>query len=332
MFQDRFTHDPGVKRLVRSVGDVLDLAATLCTWTDLGLRVAVATLVDVDGSAPRTVGAAMAVASSGAVVGSISGGCVEAELYVACTEVIDGGPARVLEFGIGDEVFEPGLMCGGTITVLVSALDALDDSAFHQLRRAAAGQSASLALAADGTSCTDEPLVVLRADPGADLLVVGAVEFGVALCRIGAAAGFRVTVIDPRPVFATKERFGDAYAVVCDWPDRWLASRTWSPSDAVCVLSHDPRIDLPVLAAALGSPAGFVGAMGSRRTHEVRVAALRGLGVPEETLARLRSPIGLDLGASTPEQTAIAILAEVVAVTHGASGEPLTGRAGPIHP
>jgi xanthine dehydrogenase accessory factor len=310
---------------------MLELASTLCAWTERGDQVAVATLVSSDGSAPRTVGAAMAVNSAGDVAGSISGGCVESELYEACCAVLAGGPARVLEFGIGDEVFEPGLTCGGTITVLVSAFAALDDSALHQVRRAAAGQAASLSLSASGASCTDEPLITLRSDPGPELLVVGAVEFAVALCSLGTAAGFRVTVCDPRPVFTTKERFPDAYAVVCDWPDRWLASRTWMPTDAVCVLSHDPKVDLPVLAAALASPAGFVGAMGSRRTHDRRVSSLRSLGVSASALSRLRSPIGLDIGASTPEHTAIAILAEVIGVTNGASGAALTGLEGPIH-
>lgn len=311
---------------------MLELAGTLCDWTDRGLDVAVATLVAVDGSAPRTVGAAMAVAATGEVVGSISGGCVESELHEACTEVLAGGSARVLSFGVGDEVFEPGLMCGGTITVLVSSLAALDDSGMHQVRRAAAGQSATLMLSATGTCCTDAPLVTLRVDPGAELLLIGAVEFAAALCRLGTAAGFRVTVCDPRPVFATKERFPDAYAVVCDWPDRWLDAREWSASDAVCVLSHDPKVDLPALTRSLASPAGFVGAMGSRRTHEVRMASLRGLGVPESSLGRLRSPIGLDIGSSTPEHTAIAILAEVIAAGNGATGTALTGTTGPIHP
>lgn len=310
---------------------MLELASTLCAWLDAGRRVAVATLVAVDGSAPRTVGAAMALDDAGHVVGSVSGGCVEGELHAACSEVLAGEPAQVLEFGIGDELFEPGLMCGGTIRVLVSSLDALDSSALHQLRRAANGQSASLSLAADGTACTDAALVTLRVEPGAELLVVGAVEFAVALCRLGTAAGFRVTVCDPRPVFATKERFPEAYAVVCDWPDRWLAARDWAASDAVCILSHDPRVDLPALTAALRSPAGFVGAMGSRRTHERRVAALLEGGLLPTELSRLRSPIGLDIGASTPEQTAIAILAEVIGVANGATGMPLTDLAGPIH-
>lgn len=316
---------------------MLELSRTLCAWTDLGLRAAVATLVSVDGSAPRTVGAALAVSEDGQVFGSISGGCVESELVEACLEVIAGAPARVMEFGIGDDVFEPGLMCGGTITVLVSATDSLDADAWHQVRRAAAGQSATLSLMASGEAfagegCGTEPLVTLRVSPGAELLVIGAVEFAVALCRIGAAAGYRVTVCDPRSVFATKERFPDAYAVICDWPGRWLEARTWSPADAVCVLSHDPKVDLPTLVAALPSAAGFVGAMGSRRTHEQRVRALRSLGVTDDALARLRSPIGLDLGGSSPEHTAISILAEIIGVANGASAAALTGGDGPIHP
>lgn len=307
--------------MIRSLGYVLELAATLCAWTDLGLRVAVATLVAVDGSAPRRVGAAMALAEDGRVVGGISGGCVEGTLYDACTEVLAGGPAQVLEFGIGDEVFEPGLMCGGTITVLVTSLAALDADGLHQLRRAAADLDATVSL--DGWT--------LRREAGRELVLVGAVEFAAALCRLGAAAGFRVSVVDPRPVFATKERFPDAYAVLTQWPEKYLAGRTWSPTDAVCVLSHDPKVDLPVLASALPSAAGFVGAMGSRRTHERRLDGLRALGVAEQDLARLRSPIGLDLGASGPEHTAISILAEVIAVTNGSSGAPLRDLTGPIH-
>ncbi len=310
---------------------MLELATTLCAWLDDGRRVAVATLISVDGSAPRTVGAGMALADDGQVVGSVSGGCVEGELYTACSDVLDGGPARVLEFGIGDELFEPGLMCGGTIQVLVSALDSLDDTALHQLRRAAAGQPAALSLASDGTACTDSAVVTLRVEPGRELLVVGAVEYAVALCRLAVLSGFRVTVCDPRPVFATKERFPEAYAVVCDWPERWLRDREWSVEDAVCVLSHDPKVDLPALTLALRSPAGFVGAMGSRRTHDRRIAALRSAGLHDVELSRLRSPIGLDIGASTPEHTAIAILAEVIAMQTRSTGSPLSDRVGPIH-
>lgn len=319
-----------MKHLSPSVDHVLDLASDLCDLLDRGHRVAVATLVAVDGSAPRAVGAAMAVTDDGRVLGSISGGCVESELVEAAWSVLAGGPAQVLRFGAGD-LLEPGLTCGGTIAVLVTDLAALGDEGLHQLRRSAAGLDAVLPLAEDGTTCTDAPLVVLRSVRQPELLVVGAVEFGVALCRLGAAAGFRVTVCDPREVFTTKERFPDAHAVVVDWPGRWLAGRTWSADDAVCVLSHDPKVDLPALEQALRSPASFVGAMGSRRTHEHRLAGLRERGLTDGELARLRSPIGLDLGASTPEQTAISILAEVLAVRNDRSGLPLSQLSSRIH-
>ncbi|WP_344201530.1 XdhC/CoxI family protein [Aeromicrobium alkaliterrae] len=309
---------------------MLDLAPALCDLLDRGHRVAVATLVAVDGSAPRALGAAMALTGDGQVLGSISGGCVESELVEAARAVLAGGPARVRQFGAGDLV-EPGLTCGGTITVLVSDLSSLGEEGLHQLRRSAAGLDAVLPLAADGSSCTDEPLVVLRTARRPELVVVGAVEFGVALCRLGAASGFRVTVVDPREVFATKERFPDAHAVVVDWPGRWFAARAWSADDAVCVLSHDPKVDLPSLEHALRSPAGFVGAMGSRRTHENRVAGLRERGVTDDELSRLRSPIGLDLGASTPEQTAVSILAEILTVRNGRSGRPLSQLSTRIH-
>ncbi|MEG9227380.1 XdhC family protein [Aeromicrobium sp. Sec7.5] len=309
---------------------MLDLASDLCALLDRGHRVAVATLVAVDGSAPRTVGAAMAVTDDGHVSGSISGGCVESELVEAARAVLAGAPAQMLRFGAGD-LLEPGLTCGGSITVLVADLAALGDEGLHQLRRAAAGLDAVLGLTADGGACSDAPLVVLRTARQPDLLVVGAVEFGVALCRLGAAAGFRVTVVDPREVFTTKERFPDAHAVVVDWPGRWLADRTWSTDDAVCVLSHDPKVDLPALDHALRSPAGFVGAMGSRRTHEHRMAGLRDRGLTDAELARLRSPIGLDLGASSPEHTAISILAEVLSVQHHRTGLPLSTLTSRIH-
>lgn len=309
---------------------MLDLAPALCDLLDRGHRVAVATLVAVDGSAPRAVGAAMALTDDGRVLGSISGGCVESELVEAARAVLAGGPARTMRFGAGD-LLEPGLTCGGSVVVLVSDLSALGEEGLHQLRRGATGLDAVLALAADGSACTDDPLVVLSTARRPELVVVGAVEFGVALCRLGAAGGFRVTVVDPREVFTTKERFPDAHAVVVDWPGRWLAARTWSSDDAVCVLSHDPKVDLPSLDHALRSPAGFVGAMGSRRTHEHRVAGLRERGLGDAELARLRSPIGLDLGASTPEQTAISILAEVLAVRNERSGLPLSQLSSRIH-
>jgi len=278
----------------------------------------------------------MALADNGDVIGSVSGGCVESELYDACADVLAGGPARVLEFGIGDEVFAPDCSAAEPSAYSSPLLPGRPRRARAPPAASGRGRPARDAAAdrlgrGDGPGCADETLAELHHRPGAELILVGAVEYAVALCRLGAAAGFRVTVLDPRLVFTTKERFPYAHAVVCEWPARWLADRLWAPADALCVLSHDPKVDLPVLAAALVSPAGFVGAMGSRRTDERRRTALREAGVPADALARLRSPIGLDLGASTPEHTAIAVLAEIIAVTNAATAAPLSHLSGPIH-
>lgn len=163
------------------------------------------------------------------------------------------------------------------------------------------------------------------------LIVVGAVEFSVALARLGAASGFEVTVCDPREVFARPDRFPGA-TIVHDQPGRYLAATPIDERTAICVLTHDERFDIEAVAAALASPAAYVGAMGSRRTHDDRLARLRTAGVTDAALARLRSPIGLALGGRTPEETALSILAEIVLVRSGGSGEPLRETHGPIHP
>ena len=309
---------------------MLEIASTLRSWAAEGRRIAVATLIAVDGSAPRTVGAALALDDTGRVAGSISGGCVEADLVAECEAVLAGGPPRRRSYGVGDWL-EPGLLCGGTIEVLISDLAALDEAAWHQVERAAEGLDATLSLDAEGRPCTDSPVVTLAVRRPRRLVVVGAVEFGVALGALAARAGFAVTIVDHRATFATKERFPDATSVEVGRADTWIGARRWGPLDAVCVLGHDPAHDTPAVAAALRSDAGYVGAMGSRATHERRIAALTALGVTADQLGRLHSPIGLDLGGSTPEHTAVAILAEVLAVQHAASAQPLSRRTGPIH-
>ncbi|MYX72907.1 XdhC family protein, partial [Streptomyces sp. SID3915] len=165
------------------------------------------------------------------------------------------------------------------------------------------------------------------------LLVFGATEFARPLAGIGAALGHRVTVCDARPAFALPERFPGADEVVTDRPDRWFRQHQdrVDGTTAVCVLTHDARFDVPVLALALGSRAGYVGAMGSRRTHEDRLVRLREAGLADAELARLHSPIGLDLGGRGPEETALSIMAEIVAVRRGGSGLPLTAGSGPVH-
>jgi xanthine dehydrogenase accessory factor len=167
--------------------------------------------------------------------------------------------------------------------------------------------------------------------PPPRMYVFGAIDFASAVARIGKFMGYRVTVCDARPVFATRERFPTADEVVVAWPDEFLKTAEVDNRTVICVLTHDPKFDVPVLKAALKTPAGYIGAMGSRRTHNNRTARLKEEGVTEEGLSRISSPIGLDIGARTPEETAVAIAGEIIALRTGHSGGRLSERSGPIH-
>jgi xanthine dehydrogenase accessory factor len=167
--------------------------------------------------------------------------------------------------------------------------------------------------------------------PPPRMYVFGAIDFASAVARIGKFMGYRVTVCDARPVFATRERFPTADEVVVAWPDEFLKTAPVDKRTVICVLTHDPKFDVPVLLAALKTEAGYIGAMGSRRTHNNRNARLKEEGVTEEELGRISSPIGLDIGARTPEETAVAIAAEIIALRTGHSGGRLAERSGPIH-
>ena len=163
------------------------------------------------------------------------------------------------------------------------------------------------------------------------MIVFGAIDFAAAVARIGVFMGYHVTVCDARAVFATPQRFPEAHEVVCDWPHRYLERAVVDERTVICVLTHDPKFDIPALELALRGPAAYVGAMGSRRTHEDRLERLREAGLGDAELARLASPIGLDIGASTPEETAVSIAADIIGRRGSASGLPLSTRSGPIH-
>lgn len=167
--------------------------------------------------------------------------------------------------------------------------------------------------------------------PPPKMFVFGAIDFASAVARVGKFMGYRVIVCDARPVFATRDRFPSADEIVVAWPDEFLKTAEVDQRSVICVLTHDPKFDVPVLKAALETEAGYIGAMGSRRTHDNRTARLKEEGVTDEQLARISSPIGLDIGARTPEETAVAIAAEVVALHTGHSGGRLAERSGPIH-
>jgi xanthine dehydrogenase accessory factor len=200
----------------------------------------------------------------------------------------------------------------------------------------AAGQTGVRHYGARGERRIDDVAVLVQAfTPPPRMLVFGATDFAAAVARIGVFLGYRVTVCDARAVFATATRFPEAHEVVCAWPHRYLAEELAADRvdgrTVMCVLTHDPKFDVPLLQVALPSPAAYVGAMGSRRTHDDRLRRLREVGVPQEQLDRLHSPIGLDLGARTAEETAVSIAAELVQVRWGGSGRPLGAVQGDIH-
>ncbi|MFJ3103675.1 XdhC family protein [Streptomyces sp. NPDC086835] len=195
-----------------------------------------------------------------------------------------------------------------------------------------AGRTGTVVIGEDGSRC-GRPLTLLveSSVPAPRMIVFGAVDFAAALVRVGKFLGYHVTVCDARPVFATASRFKEADEVVVEWPHRYLESTEVDGRTVLCVLTHDAKFDVPLLELALRLPVAYVGAMGSRRTHEDRNRRLREVGVSDLDIARLRSPIGLDLGACTPEETALSIGAEIVANRRGGTGVSLTGAHTPIH-
>ena len=194
------------------------------------------------------------------------------------------------------------------------------------------GRSGTLHVGADGERRLDDLTIFVESfSPPPDMYVFGATDFATAVVGIGKYLGYRVTVCDARPIFATPKRFPLADEVVVDWPHRWLPTVPVSPRTVLCVLTHDPKFDVPLLEIALRTDAGYIGAMGSQRTHVDRLERLREVGMTEAELSRLRSPIGLDLGARTPEETALSIAAEIVSLRWGGSGQALTGLGTKIH-
>ncbi len=311
-----------------------------------GRAVGIATVVGAEGSSPREIGASMLVTVDGRAYGNVSAGCVDGAVYERCVEALGGAPATTESFGIADDdAFAVGLSCGGTIRVLVRAvLPGSDDAralgllatreadaVATVLRMSTAGPDAgALSVHEPGSAPTPAGCLDLAFGSPPRLIVIGAVEVAVSLAALGAAAGYRVVVVDPREVFARADRFPGAEVVV-DHPGRYLRQAALDARSAVCVLTHDPKFDVPALEAALESPAGYVGAMGSRATCADRIRRLALDGVAPAALARLRSPIGLDLGGAGSMAVALSILAEVVAVAGGGTGMPLRERTGPIH-
>jgi xanthine dehydrogenase accessory factor len=321
-----------------------ELAESIERWRARGDRVALATVVATRRSAPRPVGAKLAVSEQGELFGSVSGGCVESDVAVQAADVIVDGRPRLLTYGItDDQAWEVGLPCGGEIDVFVERFEG---------ELPEADEPAVALTVLDGERAGDKRLVGLEAiEPGPSrvlelggetvfaevlgppprLVVIGATDTTEALCRAAKGLGWRTAVADPRPALATLERQPSADELLVAWPDEALEQLAPDRDTAVVVLTHEERLDVPALTSALAGEAFYVGAIGSRRTQEKRRERLLEAGLGEEELGRLAGPAGLDLGAHTPAETAVSILAEVLAVRGGRSGGRLRERSGRIH-
>ncbi|HEU5280049.1 MAG TPA: XdhC family protein [Gaiellaceae bacterium] len=324
-------------------------------WRSQGDRVALARVVATRRSAPRPVGSKLIVSERGELAGSVSGGCVESEVVEAAREVLAGGSPRLLTYGISDDLaLSVGLPCGGEIDVWV---DEPAPDLLAQLAQLAQAEERAVLLtdleagtsrlvrhgedpAADDLIRTGHSKVVeldgrrVFADvfaPPPRLLVYGAVDTADALCAAARGLGWHTIVADARRRFATPERLPHAHEVVVAWPEETLAHVQPDHATAVVVLTHDDKFDVPMLVGTLTTDAFYVGALGSRRNQERRRERLLEAGVDESALDRIAGPAGLDIGAHSPAETALSILAEIMAVRAGRDGGRLKESGGRIH-
>ena len=303
-------------------------------WREAGEDVAIATVIETWGSSPRPLGSRMLVSGSGQMAGSVSNGCIEGAVFEEAQKVLQAGQARVVEFGVADDVaFDVGLACGGHIEILLQPATAAHDEALRLLE---AEEPFTMR-----TRLEDGSVELVRGAPRFELprredgrfeepfgrplnlVIVGAIHIAIPLHRLAKVMGYRVTVIDARGKFATSERFPEADQLLVEWPDDGLAALPIDRSTAVVVLTHDPKFDMPALRSVLRTDAGYIGAIGSRKTNQNRFDALREEGFGDDDLGRIHGPIGLDLGGRGAEETALGIMAEIAAVRYGGSGVPM---------
>ncbi len=308
-------------------------------WHRAGRKVAIATVIETWGSAPRRAGSQMIVDADGHMEGSVSGGCVEGAVILAAQEAIETEQPKLLSFGVSDDdAFAVGLACGGEIKVLVDpvgpvmplgVLDALVEAhrdrvpigwvadTGGQERRIVDKERDPDQLARQETGLMDDAVTfVAQQRPVLRMIIIGAVHIAQHLSPMAKACGFDPIIVDPRPVFANDQRFDGA--MLCDaWPDDALADIGLDPRTCVITLTHDAKLDDPALQSALGSDVFYIGALGSRRTHAKRTARLLDAGFDAKAIARIHAPVGQDIGAIGPAEIAVSIMAQVIAARRG---------------
>lgn len=331
-------------------------------WLNRDGRVALATVIDTWGSAPVPVGGQLAIAVDGSFEGSVSGGCIEGEVIAEAEEILSGGGVRKLEFGVADETaWRVGLPCGGRVGILLQRLER-DSGDLEFLERALSFDDRREGILvrtrlSDGQRTiferttpdmppeianrlrsgesklitTPEGQVFLHAMlPPARIVVIGATHIGQVLCELARLAGYEITVIDPRTAFASPERF-KGVTLLAEWPQDALPRIGLDPYTAVVVVAHVSQIDDEALKIALRSDCLYVGALGSSRNHAKRRQRLAEAGFSEAEIARIKNPIGLDIGAQSPAEIAVAIMAEVILAVRGAKAQRKEASADSRH-
>ncbi len=325
--------------MTRAAHDLIPEAAL--AWHRAGQGAALATVIETWGSAPRQAGSQLAVSGSGEMVGSVSGGCVEGAVVTEALEALQDRRSRILTFGVSDETaFAAGLACGGTIRVLVEPVgdgdQALAQSLLAALTEArAAGRAVAMVtdparwtrqlvapgqdpavdarLKSDRSGTEEDGRFIAVHNPPLRLIVIGAVHIAQPLLTIARTCGYAPTLIDPRAAFGSAERF-PGETILDDWPDEALTALAPDTRTAIVTLTHDPKLDDPAIQVALRSPAFYLGCLGSKKTHAKRVERLAAAGFTPEEIARIHAPVGLDIGAKTPGEIAVSVMAQITQI------------------
>ncbi|MCB6176846.1 XdhC family protein [Rhodobacter sp. Har01] len=309
-------------------------------WHRAGKGAALATVVDTWGSAPRQAGSQLAISGAGEIMGSVSGGCVEGAVVTEALEALQDGTPRLLTFGVSDETaFAVGLACGGTIRVMVEpvgeapqalpealladlvaaraasravAYEVRPDAWARQLLAPGQDAAADARFRSDRSGSEEDGRFLAIHNPPLRLIVVGAVHIAQPLLSIARLCGYAPTLIDPRGAFGSAARF-PGETILEDWPDEALASLKPDARTAIVTLTHDPKLDDPAIRIALRAPVFYLGCLGSKKTHAKRVERLAAAGFTPDDIARIHAPVGLDIGAKSPAEIAVSVMAQVTA-------------------
>ena len=284
-------------------------------WHRTGRGAVLATVIETWGSAPRQAGSQLAISGEGEIMGSVSGGCVEGAVVTEALDALADRTSRVLTFGVSDETaFSVGLACGGTIRVLVEPVgdgaEALSEAMLAEVVDARAARRA--VAVSDRSGMEEDGRFIAVHNPPLRLIVVGAVHIAQALVQMGRLCGYDPVLIDPRSAFGSAARF-PGERIVEDWPDEALAALRPDARTAIVTLTHDSKLDDPAIRAALASECFYLGCLGSTRTHAKRVERLVEAGFTEAQIARIHAPVGLDIGAKSPAEIALSVMAQITA-------------------